>query len=203
MVQPEIPPLNQELAHLKQQLAARDETIEAKNRMIKAVESDFRSKIADLEQRLRDTQQELQIEEAKLKEKDTLLQATAAKEVEMGNLIKRLSGECEQLNRELQEISQSRTAPMPIKSPAAARRKSGAESSAGCKKVCKASFYAQPIAGRYFSNAPSRSSRSTKLESINAARFIPFALGFDSAMISNSIFMAPGSAYGFLNMMSR
>ena len=109
MVQPETPPLNQELAHLKQQLAARDETIETKNRMIKAIEGDFQSKIAELEQRLRDTQQELQIEEAKLKEKDTLLQATAAKEVEMGNLIKRLSGECEQLNRELQEISQSRS----------------------------------------------------------------------------------------------
>jgi chromosome segregation ATPase len=109
VVQPETAPLNQELAHLKQQLAARDETIETKNRMIKAVESDFQTKIADLEQRLRNTQQELQIEEAKLKEKDTLLQATAAKEVEMGNLIKRLSGECEQLNRELQEIRQSRS----------------------------------------------------------------------------------------------
>ena len=109
VVQAETPPLNQELAHLKQQLAARDETIETKNRMIKAIEGDFQSKIAELEQRLRDTQQELQIEEAKLKEKDTLLQATAAKEVEMGNLIKRLSGECEQLNRELQEISQSRS----------------------------------------------------------------------------------------------
>ena len=109
VVQPETAPLNQELAHLKQQLAARDETIETKNRMIKAVESDFQTKIADLQQRLRNTQQELQIEEAKLKEKDTLLQATASKEVEMGNLIKRLSGECEQLNRELQEISQSRS----------------------------------------------------------------------------------------------
>jgi len=109
VVPPETAPLNQELAHLKQQLAARDETIETKNRMIKAVESDFQTKIADLEQRLRNTQQELQIQEAKLNEKDTLLQATAAKEVEMGNLIKRLSGECEQLNRELQEISQSRS----------------------------------------------------------------------------------------------
>jgi DNA repair exonuclease SbcCD ATPase subunit len=109
VVPPETAPLNQELAHLKQQLAARDETIETKNRMIKAVESDFQTKIADLEQRLRNTQQELQIQEANLKEKDTLLQATAAKEVEMGNLIKRLSGECEQLNQELQEISQSRS----------------------------------------------------------------------------------------------
>jgi DNA repair exonuclease SbcCD ATPase subunit len=110
VVQMETPPPNQELAHLKQQLAARDETIETKNRMIKAIEGDFQSKIAELEQRLRDTQQELQVQEAKVKEKDTLLQATAAKEVEMGNLIKRLSGECEQLNRELQQISQPRIA---------------------------------------------------------------------------------------------
>ena len=123
VVQPETAPLNQELAHLKQQLAARDETIEAKNRMIKAVESDFQTKIADLEQRLRDTQQELQIQEAKLKEKDTLLQATAAKEVEMGNLIKRLSGECEQLNRELQEISQSRSSADANKIPSSGETK--------------------------------------------------------------------------------
>jgi len=108
-VQPETAPLNQELTHIKQQLAARDETIEAKNRMIKAIESDSQSKIVDLELRLRDTQQELQKQESMLKEKDTLLQATAAKEVEMGNLIKRLSSECAQLNRELQEINQSRS----------------------------------------------------------------------------------------------
>ena len=109
-VQAETAPLNQELAHLKQQLAARDESIDAKNRMLKAVENDFQSKTAELEQRLRDAQQELQVQEAKVKEKDTLLQATAAKEVEMGSLIKRLSGECEQLNRELQQISQPRSA---------------------------------------------------------------------------------------------
>jgi chromosome segregation ATPase len=99
-------PLHQELDELKLQIANRDETIQTKSREIKAMELDFRAKIVDLEQRLRDSQNELQILEAKLKEKDALLQATAEKETEIGNLIKRLSSECESLNGELQEKSQ-------------------------------------------------------------------------------------------------
>jgi HEAT repeat protein len=59
-----------------------------------------------LEQRLRDSQAELQMQEAKLKEKEALIQASATKETEIGNLIKRLSSECETLNGELQQKSQ-------------------------------------------------------------------------------------------------
>lgn len=103
----EIIPGNDELLQLKKQLAARDETIEAKNRLMKSLELDFHAKTVDLEQRLRDAQQELQKQEAKLKETDALLQATAVKEAEMGILIKRLSSECEKLNHELQEKSQT------------------------------------------------------------------------------------------------
>jgi chromosome segregation ATPase len=102
----ELQPLHRELDELKLQIAGRDETIQAKSREIKTMELDFRAKIVDLEQRLRDSQNELQILEAKLKEKDALLQATAEKETEIGNLIKRLSSECESLNGELQEKSQ-------------------------------------------------------------------------------------------------
>ena len=47
---------------------------------------------------------------------------------------------------------------------------------------------------RYFPKSPSRSSRSTKDESINDARFTFFALGLDSAMTSKRIFIALGSA---------
>lgn len=102
----ELEPLHRELDEIKLQLANRDETIQTKSREIKAMELDFRAKIVDLEQRLRDSRNELQILEAKLKEKDALLQATAEKETEIGNLIKRLSSECESLNGELREKSQ-------------------------------------------------------------------------------------------------
>lgn len=98
--------INREVAELKLQLANRDEAIQTKNHEMKVMELDFRTKIVELEQQLRDCQNELQIYEAKVKEKDALLQATAAKETEIGNLIKRLSSECESLNGELQQKSQ-------------------------------------------------------------------------------------------------
>jgi chromosome segregation ATPase len=96
-------PLGQELEALKLQLAERDETIQAKNVMIKQIESDSRAKILDIEQRLRDAEKALEGHEAILKEKDAVIRATALKEAEMGNLIKRLSAECAKLNNELQE----------------------------------------------------------------------------------------------------
>ena len=101
--QGDLAPLNQEVAELRLQLAKRDETIQNKNHAIKTIEGDFRAKILALEQSLRDTQAELKSHEAKLKEKDALVQATAAKETEMGNLIKRLSTECANLSNELHE----------------------------------------------------------------------------------------------------
>lgn len=96
----------QEVANLKPQLANRDETIQNKNATIKKLEADFRAKIQELEQRLSDAQAELQIKDAKLRETEGIMQATAAKEAEMGNLIKRLSAECSSLNSELQEKTQ-------------------------------------------------------------------------------------------------
>ena len=71
--------------------------------MIKQIESDSRAKILDIEQRLRDAEKALENHEAILKEKDNVIRATALKEAEMGNLIKRLSAECAKLSNELQE----------------------------------------------------------------------------------------------------
>ncbi|HEY7221154.1 MAG TPA: hypothetical protein VH985_22470 [Candidatus Binatia bacterium] len=102
-VQGDLAPLNQEVAELRLQLAKRDETIQNKNSAVKNIELEFRAKILTLEQNLRDAQAELKTHESKLKEKDSLIQATAAKEAEMGNLIKRLSNECSKLNNELHE----------------------------------------------------------------------------------------------------
>jgi len=101
--QGDIAPLSQDVAELRLQLAKRDETIQSKNNAIKNIEVDFRAKILALEQSLRDTQAELRNHEAQLKEKDALVQATAAKEAEMGNLIKRLSTECSTLSKELHQ----------------------------------------------------------------------------------------------------
>ena len=93
----------EETADLKHQLAKRDEMIQRKNQTIKQIEADFRGKVVELEQRLSEIQLELQSNQAKLKEKDALIQMTAAKELEMGNLIQRLSAECAALSKELQE----------------------------------------------------------------------------------------------------
>ena len=114
-VQTDIEPLSQEIAELKLKLAKRDETIQAKNGALQKIDLDFRSKILELEQRLQDSETKLLQQEAILKEKDALLQATAAKEVEIGKLIKRLSAECDRLNTELQEKTQSLTQSEPKK----------------------------------------------------------------------------------------
>jgi chromosome segregation ATPase len=95
--------VTEEIADFKLQLANRDTIIQTKSGAIKKLELDFRAKIAELEQRLSDAQAQLQAKDAELKEKDGVIQATAVKEAEMGNLIKRLSSECSSLNNELQE----------------------------------------------------------------------------------------------------
>ena len=98
---------SEETVELKRQLASKDEIIQAKNNGTKSLEIEFRAKVLELEQRLRDAQAELQKQEEKLKQKDTLIQATAVKEAEMGNLIKRLSAECDALSGELQSKRQA------------------------------------------------------------------------------------------------
>jgi hypothetical protein len=96
-------PAREDIADVKHQLAKRDEMIQRKNQAIKQMELDFRAKVLQLEQRLSETQLELQSYEAKLKENDAVIQMTAAKELEMGNLIQRLSAERAALSRDLQE----------------------------------------------------------------------------------------------------
>lgn len=95
--------IEQEIAALKSQLSQRDETVQAKANMFKKAEADFRANIIDLETRLKDAESKLHMQETQLKDKEVVIQATAAKEVEIGKLIKRLSQECENLSVELQE----------------------------------------------------------------------------------------------------
>ncbi len=95
--------LNQELAALKSQVSQQDELAQAKANKFKKAEADFRATIIELEARLKETDGKLQLQEAQLKEKELVIQATANKELEIGKLIKRLSQECENLSNELQE----------------------------------------------------------------------------------------------------
>ena len=101
--------INQEMADLRQQLAQRDETIQSKNLAIQETEREYRSKINELETRLTAVESELQAQEATLKEKDAIIKSAAVKESEVGNLIKRLSAECEALSSELQEKNRKLT----------------------------------------------------------------------------------------------
>jgi chromosome segregation ATPase len=95
--------IEQETAALKSQLSQRDEAVQAKANMFKKAEADFRANIIELETRLKDAETKLHMQETQLKDKEVVIQATAAKEAEIGKLIKRLSQECENLSNELQE----------------------------------------------------------------------------------------------------
>jgi chromosome segregation ATPase len=99
--------LEQEVAEktagLRSQLSQRDELVKSKTSMFRKAEAEFRANILELEQRLKDAEGTVQRQEAQIKDKEVVLQATAAKEVEIGKLIKRLSLECENLSIELQE----------------------------------------------------------------------------------------------------
>ena len=95
--------LFQEVTALKSQLCQRDESAQSKANMFKKAEADYRANIIELETRLKEAENKLQLQEAQLKDKEVVIQATAAKEVEIGKLIKRLSQECENLSNELQE----------------------------------------------------------------------------------------------------
>ena len=87
--------------------ANHDESAQRESHQAKTLQTDFRDKIRELEQRLSEAQAESQSKDAKLNEKEGIIRATAAKEAEMGNLIKRLSAECSSLNTELQEKSRT------------------------------------------------------------------------------------------------
>ena len=98
--------LNQEFTALQNQLSQRDEMVKSKTNMFRKAEQDFRATIIELEQRLKDAEGMVLRQKTELKDKEVVIQATAAKEVEIGKLIKRLSLECENLSNELQEKTQ-------------------------------------------------------------------------------------------------
>lgn len=78
----------------------REGLLESPSRLVQEIEAQSRAQIASLEQRLATLEAEMLAQESKLKEKESLIAVAAAKERELGNLIKRLSAECAALTAE-------------------------------------------------------------------------------------------------------
>jgi len=94
-----------EMTELARQLKEMQTELEAKDRQLRHADGDIKARYQDIEVRLRDLESQLQGREAELKEKENLIQAAAAREVEIGKLISRLSEECRKLSAELNEKS--------------------------------------------------------------------------------------------------
>jgi DNA repair exonuclease SbcCD ATPase subunit len=95
----------QKVVEIRTPLARQDQTTSAKNNSTKPIELELRAKILELEQHLSESRAQCEQHEQQLKHKDAIIQATAIKEAEMGNLIKRLSAECAALSEELQKTN--------------------------------------------------------------------------------------------------
>jgi hypothetical protein len=70
----------QEIAALKSQLSQRDELVQSKANLFKKVEADLRANIIDLETRLKEAEIKVHLQETQLRDKEVVIQATAAKE---------------------------------------------------------------------------------------------------------------------------
>ena len=97
--------LGTEMTELARQLKETQTELDAKEHQLTHADGDLKARNRDLEVRLQDLESRLQGRDAELKEKDNLIQAAAAREVEIGKLISRLSEECRKLSTELHEKS--------------------------------------------------------------------------------------------------
>jgi len=97
--------LRAEITELARQLKETQTELEAKDHQLRHAGGDLKAKSQDLEVRLQDLESRLQSREAELKEKENLVHAAAAREMEIGKLISRLSEECGKLSAELHEKS--------------------------------------------------------------------------------------------------
>jgi len=97
--------LGAEITELARQLKETQTELEAKDHQLRDADGDLKAKNQDLEVRLQDLESQLQSGDAELKAKESLIQAAAARELEIGKLISRLSEECRKLSGELHEKS--------------------------------------------------------------------------------------------------
>ena len=94
-----------EMTELARQLKETQTELEAKDHQLRHADGDLKARNQDLEGRLQDLESQLQSRQAELKEKENLIQAAAARELEIGKLISRLSEECRKLSAELHQKS--------------------------------------------------------------------------------------------------
>jgi chromosome segregation ATPase len=97
--------LEAELTEVRRQLKAKDEHVAAKEPILEKLQAELKEKVKQLEHQLQATEAKLVGCETELKQKETLIQAAAAKEAEIGKLIKSLSSECDRLSCELHQKS--------------------------------------------------------------------------------------------------
>lgn len=97
--------LGAEMTELARQLKETQTELEAKEHQLRHADGDLKARNQDLEVRLQELESQLQSRDAELKEKENLMQAAAAREVEIGKLISRLSEECRKLSSELHQKS--------------------------------------------------------------------------------------------------
>ena len=92
-----------EFTDLRLQLEEREESLAARESALSRHEGDLRTSIQNLQLRLQETEAKLASRERELKQKESLIDAAAVRETEIGRFIERLSSECEKLSAELCE----------------------------------------------------------------------------------------------------
>jgi chromosome segregation ATPase len=95
--------LEAEFSELKLQVTKREESLAARESTLNELEGDLRQSIQELQSQLQDTEGKLAKREKELKEKESVIQAAAVREREIGKLIQRLSSECDKLTAEVCE----------------------------------------------------------------------------------------------------
>lgn len=92
-----------EFANLRGQLAKREESLGERELALRRYEEDLRTSTQNLQLRLQETETKLANRERELRQKESLIDAAAIRETEIGRFIERLSSECEKLSAELCE----------------------------------------------------------------------------------------------------
>ena len=92
-----------EFIDLRLQLERCEESLAARELALSRHEGDLRTRIQNLQLRLQETEAKLATREKELKQKESLIDAAAVRETEIGRFIERLSSECEKLSAELCE----------------------------------------------------------------------------------------------------
>jgi chromosome segregation ATPase len=95
--------LEAKFSALRLQMAKPEESLVAREFDLARGEGDLKTDIENLQLRLQDAEAKLASQEEEVKQKESVIQAAAVRETEIGKLIERLSSECEKLSVDLFE----------------------------------------------------------------------------------------------------